>query len=109
MIRRPPRSTLFPYTTLFRSPDCHAEVVAKQVLQDETSRHGVQGWEDEHRSFGYGMKNHVQQQEDHEEDDREDELQPLLGAQFKLVLARPLVGEAGRQLELLPQQPIRLL
>src|SRR5258708_31336907 len=22
MIRRPPRSTLFPYTTLFRSPDC---------------------------------------------------------------------------------------
>src|SRR3712207_9106885 len=24
MIRRPPRSTLFPYTTLFRSPWCHA-------------------------------------------------------------------------------------
>src|SRR2546426_1891164 len=24
MIRRPPRSTLFPYTTLFRSPDCRA-------------------------------------------------------------------------------------
>src|SRR3712207_7597227 len=23
MIRRPPRSTLFPYTTLFRSPDPH--------------------------------------------------------------------------------------
>src|SRR5256885_15392619 len=23
MIRRPPRSTLFPYTTLFRSRDCH--------------------------------------------------------------------------------------
>src|SRR2546428_8503839 len=25
MIRRPPRSTLFPYTTLFRSPDIEAE------------------------------------------------------------------------------------
>src|SRR2546429_6900881 len=25
MIRRPPRSTLFPYTTLFRSSVCHAE------------------------------------------------------------------------------------
>src|SRR2546429_6358578 len=25
MIRRPPRSTLFPYTTLFRSDDSHAE------------------------------------------------------------------------------------
>src|SRR2546430_12112807 len=29
MIRRPPRSTLFPYTTLFRSPDgCHHVGVA---------------------------------------------------------------------------------
>src|SRR5256885_11856993 len=25
MIRRPPRSTLFPYTTLFRSPACNLE------------------------------------------------------------------------------------
>src|SRR2546422_6995710 len=25
MIRRPPRSTLFPYTTLFRSEDCEAQ------------------------------------------------------------------------------------
>src|SRR5258707_11680696 len=27
MIRRPPRSTLFPYTTLFRSVSCEREVV----------------------------------------------------------------------------------
>src|SRR5438132_7792826 len=27
MIRRPPRSTLFPYTTLFRSSDRHAPLV----------------------------------------------------------------------------------
>src|SRR3712207_8446158 len=33
MIRRPPRSTLFPYTTLFRSPGLHAQ---RQALQ-----HGV--------------------------------------------------------------------
>src|SRR5256885_8731734 len=26
MIRRPPRSTLFPYTTLFRSPDLQAQL-----------------------------------------------------------------------------------
>src|SRR2546430_10608165 len=25
MIRRPPRSTLFPYTTLFRSPECRGK------------------------------------------------------------------------------------
>src|SRR5256885_390112 len=31
MIRRPPRSTLFPYTTLFRSHDARVEVVAAQV------------------------------------------------------------------------------
>src|SRR2546430_3762132 len=31
MIRRPPRSTLFPYTTLFRSPT--AEVTAKRLTR----------------------------------------------------------------------------
>src|SRR5258708_10484482 len=32
MIRRPPRSTLFPYTTLFRSSCCHATAV-RYLLQ----------------------------------------------------------------------------
>src|SRR2546430_7640811 len=32
MIRRPPRSTLFPYTTLFRS---HAELALSQPLPEE--------------------------------------------------------------------------
>src|SRR5256885_11958304 len=32
MIRRPPRSTLFPYTTLFRSPDDPALLEAELVL-----------------------------------------------------------------------------
>src|SRR3712207_9102056 len=31
MIRRPPRSTLFPYTTLFRSLGAHAGVPAAEV------------------------------------------------------------------------------
>src|SRR3712207_9003728 len=31
MIRRPPRSTLFPYTTLFRSEDAHVKTL-RQVL-----------------------------------------------------------------------------
>src|SRR5256886_3330972 len=30
MIRRPPRSTLFPYTTLFRSCDMHAEATSEK-------------------------------------------------------------------------------
>src|SRR3712207_9327532 len=32
MIRRPPRSTLFPYTTLFRSTSSQARLVASQLL-----------------------------------------------------------------------------
>src|SRR2546426_1998957 len=36
MIRRPPRSTLFPYTTLFRSPiDEHTERPERQALDRE--------------------------------------------------------------------------
>src|SRR5256885_11157209 len=31
MIRRPPRSTLFPYTTLFRSSECHDVRIKKRV------------------------------------------------------------------------------
>src|SRR3712207_7614119 len=33
MIRRPPRSTLFPYTTLFRSPLLHDGPVAAELVQ----------------------------------------------------------------------------
>src|SRR2546422_6605265 len=34
MIRRPPRSTLFPYTTLFRSPSGEAAGLARLLLDD---------------------------------------------------------------------------
>src|SRR5688572_31797282 len=40
MIRRPPRSTLFPYTTLFRSRSCH-EAAARGRRQDLLSRHTI--------------------------------------------------------------------
>src|SRR2546430_10808950 len=32
MIRRPPRSTLFPYTTLFRSPEGRVETISKKPV-----------------------------------------------------------------------------
>src|SRR5256885_14274293 len=35
MIRRPPRSTLFPYTTLFRSQRAAREDVARRVAEDQ--------------------------------------------------------------------------
>src|SRR2546426_2655257 len=45
MIRRPPRSTLFPYTTLFRSALDRAEAAAKDVLEQagRLSRAWMQG------------------------------------------------------------------
>src|SRR3712207_7816163 len=35
MIRRPPRSTLFPYTTLFRSPVVRGELLAAEPAQTD--------------------------------------------------------------------------
>src|SRR2546422_5946797 len=44
MIRRPPRSTLFPYTTLFRSrypqPECRAHIAAGRGCRGEPGRAG---------------------------------------------------------------------
>src|SRR2546430_11429475 len=39
MIRRPPRSTLFPYTTLFRSPGVPDGDVARKLAQDLLVEH----------------------------------------------------------------------
>src|SRR2546425_7897363 len=38
MIRRPPRSTLFPYTTLFRSPVTHAGAIELDWLKEALKR-----------------------------------------------------------------------
>src|SRR5258706_8589930 len=46
MIRRPPRSTLFPYTTLFRSVEAADRVlqVGHQVVGDVVTRHAAVGF-----------------------------------------------------------------
>src|SRR2546422_7837851 len=43
MIRRPPRSTLFPYTTLFRSRGVVAQVLLPQHPGERRERHGRPG------------------------------------------------------------------
>src|SRR2546425_2042487 len=40
MIRRPPRSTLFPYTTLFRSPRRTQRLGDRQRRREHALRHG---------------------------------------------------------------------
>src|SRR3712207_8480584 len=54
MIRRPPRSTLFPYTTLFRSPHVGADEqrAARDTARD--LRHGERGRRRERPSSGAG-------------------------------------------------------
>src|SRR5258708_14765278 len=50
MIRRPPRSTLFPYTTLFRSPGAGRGRLHLQTLRTARSRGPRQGRSEEHTS-----------------------------------------------------------
>src|SRR5438132_14155046 len=51
MIRPPPRSTLFPYTTLFRSPRRFASGL-DQAYEESDSHTGV---EVQRRSYGHGL------------------------------------------------------
>src|SRR2546425_8107516 len=52
MIRRPPRSTLFPYTTLFRSQVEHEDVwlVVRLKIILPTTRAPAEEWKQEQRS-----------------------------------------------------------
>src|SRR3712207_8058759 len=66
MIRRPPRSTLFPYTTLFRSrvrrpvgDDDELRVVAVPLLADRLDRHVVLGEQLGHPGQHAGLVGHV--------------------------------------------------
>src|SRR2546426_5272598 len=48
MIRRPPRSTLFPYTTLFRSqPDLNFSYVLAFPLTGAVAREAIEAYDDE--------------------------------------------------------------
>src|SRR2546430_8621537 len=48
MIRRPPRSTLFPYTTLFRSVPLPRRAGAAGALCQRAPREPVAGWTADH-------------------------------------------------------------
>src|SRR5688572_32517989 len=52
MIRRPPRSTLFPYTTLFRSADPlgHHDATARRDRRAAAARRGHQRSEEDRKS-----------------------------------------------------------
>src|SRR5467141_4039241 len=58
-------------------PHGHAEVVAQQLLQDEATGECIECRENEHCRFRDRMKHHVEEHEDHKENVRQDDLQPL--------------------------------
>src|SRR5258708_30161699 len=54
MIRRPPRSTLFPYTTLFRSPGLLLiRSIALRIVVDETSSRRLRSSVNNNVRFSY--------------------------------------------------------
>src|SRR5256885_7298546 len=55
MIRRPPRSTLFPYTTLFRSsrnPESAGQAIAQVRLPDRSRQHALEAG----RAIGFDVR-----------------------------------------------------
>src|SRR6185312_3652259 len=55
------------------------------------------------------VEDHVQQHENDEEYDGKDDLEPLFGAQFKLVFTGPAIGVADGQVQFLLQQIVGLV
>src|SRR2546429_6987980 len=66
MIRRPPRSTLFPYTTLFRSSDCIVDGLGVRAAVGDSPCASRQSTASEHKrsgvvaeSQGIDVPNHI--------------------------------------------------
>src|ERR1700691_442619 len=54
--------------------DGDAKVIVKKPLQQQSSAHRIDGWKDENKRFCNRVKDKIEQQEDHEEDDRKNQL-----------------------------------
>src|SRR3712207_7181779 len=66
MIRRPPRSTLFPYTTLFRSFPAAPAQAASADLEPNISNHPLDAFEARPELQAAGLGQHVlQRSEEH--------------------------------------------
>ena len=72
----------------------HAEVIVQQPLQQQPSRHRVGGGENEHEGLCHRVKDKIEQQKNYAEHERQNQLEPLLGTLLKLILPRPLIGDA---------------
>src|SRR2546429_5608605 len=91
MIRRPPRSTLFPYTTLFRSEKLRLEVRQKELEQEwESARTRVTETED-HLRMARQQLQELREQRNHSEvrsEEHTSELQSRLHLVCRLLLEK---------------------
>src|SRR5215831_8197927 len=87
-------------------PNGHTEVVAKPILENEPSSHGIKGRKDEDSGFRCGMENHVEEQEYYKEHDGHNDLQARFCPQLEFIFPGPFVGITGRQYELLTQEAV---
>ena len=79
-------------------PDGHREVVAKQPLQDDATRHGVDDGEHHDCGFRHRVERQKEQHEYDEDDERDEDLEPLARAHLEFVLAGPQERVARWQL-----------
>src|SRR2546425_6086077 len=87
MIRRPPRSTLFPYTTLFRSQEGHGAFGKSVVVTREV------GWRVGCKSLGHENSDarRIDRSEEHTS-----ELQSLAYLVCRLLLEKKKINKIGR-------------
>src|SRR5256885_12998046 len=65
MIRRPPRSTLFPYTTLFRSLLAELTALWKEACDDDSKRGRVGRDSNEFELYDTGLVDIMERSEEH--------------------------------------------
>src|SRR2546425_3755480 len=88
MIRRPPRSTLFPYTTLFRShPEELAHITARAQACGQTPARFI-------RETALGAKPKAQHHADTRSEEHTSELQSLAYLVCRLLLEKKKVSES---------------
>src|SRR5262249_57346547 len=101
LIRRPPRSTLFPYTTLFRSP---VQLVPRVVAQDATLG-GVEIKAGDHATIVLGAANLDPAVFDHPDDVRSEEHTSELQSLTNLVCRLLLEKKKTTRLAASPRSP----
>src|SRR5437016_9986087 len=85
MIRRPPRSTLFPYTTLFRSGNCQARPVDAEAAAEVAGDDAASLDDEAFRKRGrHGLERHV----DGRSEEHTSELQSLTNLVCRLLLEK---------------------